>query len=175
MSRILTYTGKMFDVLAPDPASVDPVDIAHALSNLCRFTGHTRHFYSVAQHSVLVANLLPRELRFAGLMHDAHEAYIQDFATPLKNVLPGYREMEGPVWAAVAARFGLPEELPVEVKRADLVALAMEKRDLMPQHPEEWPALHGIIPLPGPVLPLAPELARWLWLDLFQSLGGTLQ
>ena len=71
MSTILTSAGRMVDVAGLNHEDIDPETIAHALSNLCRFTGHCRTFYSVAQHSVLVASLLSRELKFAGLMHDA--------------------------------------------------------------------------------------------------------
>jgi hypothetical protein len=165
----------MVDVLTPDPEAINQIDIAHALSNLCRFTGHTRHFYSVAQHSVLVANLLPRELRFMGLMHDAAEAYVTDMATPLKNLLGNYRELEASVWEAVCIRFGLPLELPPEVKHADLVALATEKRDLMPEHAEVWPSLVGITPSPRAVLPLMPEDAKFIWLEMFETLGRRLR
>lgn len=172
MSRILTHTGRMVDLLAPDPDDIDPRDIAHALSHLCRFTGHCLHFYSVAQHSVHVACLLPRELRFVGLMHDATEAYVADMATPLKNLLPGYQEIEAGVWAAVATRFNLPQELPPAVKRADLVMLATEKRDLLPNHPEPWPSLANVQPDPHPVLPISPDLASFLWLETFQTLRG---
>jgi len=156
----------------PDPAEINPIDIAHALSNLCRYTGHTRHFYSVAQHSVFVANLLPRELRFIGLMHDAAEAYINDIATPLKNLLGNYREIEARAWKAICIRFDLPLELPPEVKHADLVALATERRDLMAEHAEVWPSLAGINPSPRAVLPLMPEDAKFIWLNAFVTLGG---
>lgn len=172
MSAILTYTGRTVDVLVPDPEEISPIDIAHALSNLCRFTGHTRHFYSVAQHSVLVASLLPRELRFMGLMHDAAEAYVADMATPLKNLLPGYHALEAAVWKAICLRFGLPVELPPEVKHADLVALATEKRDLMPECKTVWPSLIGIEPCPRAVVPLRPEAAKFIWLTAFDIEGG---
>lgn len=172
MSAILTYSGRMLDVLTPDPEDINPIDIAHALSNLCRFTGHTRHFYSVAQHSVLVASLLPRELRFMGLMHDAAEAYVADMSKPIKNLLGNYRELEASVWKAICIRFDLPIDLPDAVKRADTLALGMEKRDLMPEHPEVWPLLAGLTLPPTPVLPLGPEDARFIWLEAYDTLQG---
>ena len=175
MSAILTHTGRMVDLLTPDPDQINPVDIAHALSNLCRFTGHTNCFYSVAQHSVFVANLLPRELRFMGLMHDAAEAYVADMATPLKYLLSSYREIEMRVWTAICIRFGLPIELPPAIKHADFVALATERRDLMPDHPEPWPCLLGVIPAKHAVLPLSPEDAKYIWLETFETLRGGLQ
>jgi hypothetical protein len=162
----------MFDLIAPDPATINPLDIANALSNICRFTGHVREFYSVAQHCLLVAHLLPRELKFMGLMHDAHEAYVNDLSTPHKGLCEGYRATEALAWEAVAERFALPVELPAAVKYADLVALGMEKRDLLKDHPEEWPCLVGVKLRPEPVIPYSHSDARYLWLDMFQSLGG---
>lgn len=176
MSRLLTYPNRqMFDLLAPDPATIYPEDIATSLSHLCRFTGHVRQFYSVGQHCLLVAHLLPRELKFFGLMHDAHEAYVNDLATPHKGLCAGYRATEDLAWAAVAERFGLPLTLPPEVKHADLVALGMEKRDLTGEHPEQWPCLVGIELRPEPVIPYSSADARYLWLDMFQSLGGKIR
>src|SRR4051812_43149736 len=80
--RIITHTGKWFNVLDPNPDEVDIEDIAHALALQCRFTGHTDEFYSVAQHSVLVANHCPSEYGIYGLLHDGSEAYLSDIARP---------------------------------------------------------------------------------------------
>lgn len=172
MSTILTSAGRMVDVAGLNHEDLDPETIAHALSNLCRFTGHCRTFYSVAQHSVLVASLLPRELKFAGLMHDATEAFIGDMSSPIKALLPFYISLEKVVWWAIAKRYHLPKELPGAVKLADLRALATEKRDLMPVNPERWPVLDGIEPDLQPVLPVDPEMAKFLWLSMFNQLGG---
>lgn len=165
MSWLLTSGARKFDLRNPRAQDVDPHEIAHSLGNLCRFTGHTFTHYSVAQHCLLVADLVPAEHRLAGLLHDAHEAYIGDISTPFKELLPGFREVEAPIWAAVADYFGIDRQLPPEVKHADRVALATEKRDLLPGHPEPWETLHGIEPAPRAVLPLAADLARHLWLD----------
>jgi hypothetical protein len=172
VSVLLTSGGRMADVAGLTHDDLDPEVIAHALANLCRFTGHCRTFYSVAQHSVLVASLLPRELKFAGLMHDATEAFVGDLATPIKVLLPFYIALEKVVWCAIAKRYHLPMALPPAVKRADLIALATEKRDLMPAHSERWLVLDGIEPDRQPVCPVDPELAKFLWLDLFDKLGG---
>lgn len=159
MSWILTRSGRKFDLVSPNEDMVDPTDIAHSLSMQCRFNGHTRHFYSVAQHCVLVADLL----------HDATEAYVGDLVRPLKegmrefyecqNLESLYDAVERKVWIAICARFDLDPILPDCVKHADLVALATEKRDLMPEHPEHWPCLEGVEPLAQFIDPWQPSQA----------------
>ena len=91
---IITASGKRFYLRRPTPADIDAGDVAHALAHICRFNGHTREFYSVAQHSILVSRLLPDELKLAGLLHDAAEAYCGDMVKPLKNCLKDFAEYE---------------------------------------------------------------------------------
>lgn len=160
MTWILTSQGHRFDLLDPKPSMIDPRDIAHALAHLCRFNGHTGTHYSVAQHSYLVATLVPDEDKLHALLHDATEAYIGDMVRPLKAVMPLYRGVEEQVWHAVCEHFHLEPELPASVKHADLVALATERRDLMPNHPAEWECLAGIIPAPGRITPWSATEAR---------------
>lgn len=130
MTWILTQSGQQFDLLRPTASMIKPVDIAHALSRLCRFNGHTRAHYSVAQHSLIVASLVPPEHQLVALLHGATEAYIGDMTRPLKAVMPEYQYVENQIWLAVCERF----DLPSCVKQADMVALATERRDLMPEH-----------------------------------------
>src|SRR5437764_5017626 len=89
---IMTYTGKNFHLLNPQPDEVDRVDIAHALSNVCRFTGHTKDFYSVATHSILCAEQARKDgmsakIQLYCLLHDGSETYLADVNAPLKAIL----------------------------------------------------------------------------------------
>lgn len=136
MTWILTHTGKKFFPLDPNPSAVDIEDIAHALSNICRFTGHSNHFYSVAEHSLFVADLLPRHLKLAGLLHDASEAYICDVASPVKPYLVNYAAAEDALMSAVGKAFGVEKELfhHSAVKHVDKIAGYVEMLLLMPNY-----------------------------------------
>ena len=167
---ILTAEGTYFDFTDPAGSAFGIWSIAHALSNICRYTGHCAVHYSVAQHSVLVSYQVPAEHALAGLLHDAAEAFIGDVAKPLKRLLPDYQALEARVEAAVFARFGLPPELPACVKHADLVLLLTEKRDLMPACANrEW-NLQGVQPMERRIRPWVPEQARTAFLQRFEEL-----
>lgn len=169
--------GGRLTILDPDPAVIRPTVIAHSLSNLCRWTGHVRTFYSVAQHCVLVSQIVPPELALQGLLHDASEAFIGDVSRPLKVLLdelaPGVlRGIEERLHEAVADAFdsGYPHH-PL-VKEADNLALATECRDILP--PPDDPRFGLPDPLPERIHALGPDEARRLWLDRFEELGGQL-
>lgn len=133
---ILTYTGIPFYPLDPRAVDVDIRDIAHALSNLCRFTGHTRRFYSVAEHSLLVSMFVKQKDALWGLLHDASEAYLCDIPSPLKRTpeFAFYKEAEKRVMACVIEKFGLDPEEPNSVVNADLRMLHTEAIEFMPEH-----------------------------------------
>ncbi len=168
---ILTHSGVYFDFLDPKPETVLIEDIAHALSRICRFNGHTRLHYSVAQHSVLVSHLVPPEDALYGLLHDAAEAYIGDVATPLKQLLPEYKVIERRVETAVLARFGMDlDSMPESIKRADLRMLATEQRDLLPKHPDVWACLAGVEPLDYRLKPETSRQAKRNFLTRYREL-----
>lgn len=160
MNWILTSTGKRFDLFKVDADMIDPRDISHSLAHLCRFNGHTREFYSVAQHSCIVAELVPEKYKLAALLHDATEAYLGDMTRPLKQWMPYYRGVEDTLWERVSERFDLALELPACVHHADLIALATERRDLMPTDPATWDCLVGVEPMVEIIRPWSAAEAR---------------
>lgn len=131
-SFMQTFSGRKFWPLDPRAEEVHIEDIAHALSMQCRYGGHCTRFYSVAEHSVLMARTFAnRDLALWALLHDAAEAYVADVPRPLKRFLPGYKEAENKVMTAICDRFGLPHEMPERVKYADECILADEIRQAM--------------------------------------------
>lgn len=166
-----TYSGHKFNPRTAKVGDINIEDIAHALSNYCRFGGHTRHFYSVAQHCCLCHDNMPANsvLRLQALLHDATEAYMGDVVKPLKLVLPDYQKIEARLEKVVMQAFGLPHALLPQVKLADLTALATEKRDLLRNGPE-WVQLIGVKPWPDQITPWAPAVAKEQFLGRFYAL-----
>lgn len=168
MSWVQTYSGKAVDLFDTKPEQIDFNDIAHALSLLCRFTGHTREHYSVAQHCVLVSKLLPEEIQIYGLLHDAHEAYLGDINTVVKRVINRSilsevaENLDQAIYAAAEVR--APSAVTkAAVKAADLQLLMTERRDLMSKPPRDWGDFESIIPVDDIVEPWRATLAETLF------------
>ena len=148
-----TVSGRFVNPFDPDPTQLDIQDIARALANTCRFGGHCRSFYSVAQHSVIVSELVEQrggdpEDVFAALMHDAGEAYLGDMPHPLKHrsaLGEAFKHAEKHLEQALQARFKIKPDVP-EIKRADRALLATERRAFSAED-WHWPELEGIEPL----------------------------
>lgn len=166
---ISTYLGNRFYPLRGKIESINIEDIAHGLAYQCRFNGQTNAFYSVAQHSLLVASMLPDSLKLAGLLHDAAEAYIGDMVKPLKGFIPEFEKIEKQVTSEINRFFHLADIHYREIKEADLILLAMEKRDLMPNSTEPWKAISGYAPLDEKIVPMYPEEAKAAFLIAFSK------
>ncbi|MEM0949571.1 MAG: phosphohydrolase [Pseudomonadota bacterium] len=160
-------SGSPFWPTEPRVQDIRIEDIAHSLSQLCRYGGHTSEFYSVAQHSVLVARCVPVEHRLWALLHDAPEAYVVDVPRPLKHQLQGYKEIENRVMVAVCERFGLPPEMPPIVKRIDDRITADEALRLMQPLLPGWQLPE---PLNIEVTPWSCSEAKERFLNMFEAL-----
>ena len=139
MTYMVTYSGKKFNPLKPTRAMINIVDISHALSMQARFCGQLKEFYSVAEHCVMVADILEDtlnkpELAIYGLLHDGHEAFISDIPSPIKALLqPAVGEVEDRIDKAIWSRFELKppnKEEKAIIKQADIIAFLIEDKVL---------------------------------------------
>jgi 5'-deoxynucleotidase YfbR-like HD superfamily hydrolase len=195
---IRTYTGAKFWPLDPRADEVSIEDIAHALSLVCRFTGHTYCFYSVAEHSLRVSKLAEqlilkqnksrnavvitsaREVALWGLLHDASEAYLCDVPSPIKRA-PGlgqlYKGFERNLMEVIAERFDLMPHEPAVVKDADRILLKTEMRDLMDAKKGfslDWDYA-DYLPLPETIFPIDPQQAEVEFMSRFEALTMALK
>lgn len=165
---IETFLGKRFYFLNPTIEQVHIRDIAHALAYTCRYTGHCSKFYSVAEHSIYVSYLANDPL--AGLLHDASEAYITDIASPVKQHLGGYIDMENNIMRVVAKKFGFDFPLSEDIKDCDNTQLKTEAKYLLKSKGNGWAheyptkRKHGIAPQC-----MSPEYAEKAFLDRFEE------
>jgi len=171
-----TVSGKFVNPFEPDPEQLDPNDIAAALANVCRFGGHCRPFYSVAQHSIIVSELVEErggdvEDVFAALMHDAAEAYLGDMPHPIKHRSPlgtAFKAAEDHLESVIRARFNIKADVP-EIKRVDRALLATERRALSGVA-WEWPELDGVDALDIELVASPPDEAERAFLARFAEL-----
>lgn len=179
-SWIQTYpSGQVFYLFDPKPVDFVLRDIAHALSMQCRYNGFVRAFYSVAQHSVHVAQcvrdrfgITDQKVLRTALLHDAAEAYLGDMVRPLKMKDDFFREVEHRMEAVIAETFDLCWPYPPEIKRADNALLAAERRALKvePLHP--WVEREEPWPMPGALEPWDQNMAKSTFFGFATSLGA---
>lgn len=133
-ASIETYTGILFDILNPRIEDIRIEDIAHAGSQLCRFTGHTKHHYSIAQHELIGSYLVPEENALEFLLHDAAESYVNDMSRPLKYLTEcgkHYRPVEDQIQGLIRLKYNLPEIQSPIIHDIDNGMLLAEKQQLM--------------------------------------------
>lgn len=173
---IQTFSGGKFHILDPQPSEILITDIGHALGMLCRFTGHVRRFYSVAEHSVLGSYLVPKEDALWFLMHDSSESFITDINRPLKHytaIGSVYDPIERTVMNAIIKKFGLAPVEPVSVKQVDNAMLFAEKEQLLV--PLEWDSKWGNVKAAKiQVRCWPPEVAETEFLHRYYELAGLL-
>lgn len=166
-ASIETYDGSLFNLDPTDLSGVNIGNLAHALSGVNRFNSHTNRMYSVGEHSVHVAALLPMELQLVGLLHDGSEAFIQDIPSPFKQFLPDYAHMErviqDKVWRAFDIDPDWVDSIYPEVKRVDSMLCQVEATQLLHSKGAGWAVNHGH---PG-IFCLAPEATETLFLAAF--------
>jgi uncharacterized protein len=134
MTHITTFSGMHFDLAEPTPEMVTIVDIAHHLSQVCRWAGATKKFYSVAQHSVFLSYIVPDHLQRWALVHDAAEAYIGDVTRPLKNMIPEIRAIEFRIMRAICTHFHLSFPEPHDLLLYDDQCIRYEAETFLQKH-----------------------------------------
>ena len=163
---IETYLGNKFSYVEDTIDDINLQDIINALSFQCRFTGQCRHFYSVAEHSAYVSDLLPKHKAVWGLLHDASEAYLSDIAKPAKILLKDYNKLEEFIMSRIARKFNLPVNFwkDDDVKLADWAQLKEEAKVLLPSGGKDW---YWPETLPSGIVPkiLVPENAYGTFLN----------
>ena len=166
-------SGDVFYFERPDQCAFRIEDIAQGLSNVCRFAGQSRRFYSVAEHSVLVSLVAPDEHALQALLHDAAEAFLGDVTRPLKSMLPGYRLIEQATEQAIFRRYSLPEVIPPVVKEADWAVYAAERASLShPQHRALPACEEHVVAAPVEIQCLLPQQARALFMARYCEITG---
>ena len=186
MTWIPTYTGRRFSLVEPDPADVNIEDIAHGLSNLCRYTGQPRFFYSVAEHALRCSEQFDDdELAFEALMHDAHEAYVGDCSRGMKQSMRThvsdpmdpctFDAVERRIDACIRHTYGMKPVIPSAVHRVDMRICRNEQAALFPQFDgtqwtgadDKYPPLTDCL-----IAGLVPVRAKFDFLDRFYALRG---
>lgn len=169
-SEIETYKGHMFDVFNIEPDKIDIEDIAHALSLICRFNGHTPKPLSVAEHSVRVSLHVTPELRLPALLHDASEAYLSDIPHPIKVFLPEVSEIDNELSAAIFKKFGLKYPYDSMIKDID-IAMCFSEARAAGMNVDAW-TVEPAIEIINEPLWLTPKEAEVYFMLTFNELTG---
>lgn len=174
---IETFTGIQFNFLDPPSEQFNIVDIAHALSMTCRYTGHCQRFYSVAEHSWHMARMLDgcsKEIQLAALLHDGGEAYLPDVASPVKQYLPDYNAMEDKILSALFKKYNLEYPMHPAVKAADRAMLSIEATHLLKSQGNDWDmwktSTRPIIDEAYKPIGMEPKQAKAMFLEKFVEL-----
>lgn len=142
---ITTYSGQKF---YPDTCEIDHIpiaDIAHALSQNCRYNGHLEGFYSVAEHSIIVSHLCHPQQALWGLLHDVTEAFVPDIPRPLKPFIAGFDDFEAKIMEQVCKRWHLAKEMPESVAYIDKHIVGEEAAHMF-REPPDWIRFYDRIP-----------------------------
>jgi hypothetical protein len=139
---ITLTSGVHFSYTDPGKTFIPIEDIAHSLGNICRFAGHCRQYFSVAQHAWNCSYAVEPEFAFDALMHDTSEAFTNDLPSPLKRIFPEFKKLETTIETAVAKMHGFTYPLPEAVHKIDRDMLALEKEHLFP-NTGAWEWLEG--------------------------------
>jgi hypothetical protein len=180
MNWMQTFSGRKVDLEYPKPEDISIEDIAHALSRICRYGGHCKDFYSVAEHSLLVEKVIDanfpdcKPMSMAALLHDAAEAYLGDIITPLKKTLTQTTYIEGRWLDTIAEKFKLSVKLnplPRSVKSADKFILAIEVKTLFSSTLPDWGFQPNLPKIPSHFHPrcLSPAEAEKAFLTRFHE------
>lgn len=165
-----TWLGFQFFPLDPHEDEIHIEEIAHALSNLCRYNGHVEEFYSVAEHCVALSYAVPPEYAMEALLHDASEAFLGDMIRPLKINDLFYQRVEAQLVKVIARKFGMPEELSPVVKEYDTRILVDERQKFMADPPAPWFGNEQVEPLGVDLVGLTPKRARSQFMTRFHLL-----
>jgi 5'-deoxynucleotidase YfbR-like HD superfamily hydrolase len=165
-----TWSGKRLHLLAPDPAQIEIEDIAHGLAYQCCPNGQIRHYYSVAQHSMLVAQQVPSQHSLAALLHDGAAAYIGGISRPLRSLMPGFHLIEKRIMGAFSEKFGIADMEVAAIRRAHLIVQATEYRDLFCHAKQNEDQAELVAPIPRRIEALPPEEAKYQFIEILSKL-----
>jgi hypothetical protein len=172
-----TFTGRAFYPMAPRVEDFSIIDIAHHLSNDCRYSGATQYFYCTAQHCCLLADYVEKERKGTALdclqilMHDGAEAYLRDIPRPIKQHLPQYRQWDFTLTMAMRSWLGW-ENIPIPSWQDELDSriIADEREHIMGDSGLNWQ--HDVEPLGIAIEPWGSRFAEQQFLMRYANYSG---